>query len=159
MSNDLFSEFLDETMSYSSALFHRLPASWPTFADAQRRKIDRLLDATNVGPGTRLLEIGTGWGELCIRAAARGAVVRSVTLSDRQQWLARQRVAAAGVSDRVHIDLRDYRDLGGHYDAVISVEMVEAIGFHAWTDYFRTLSSCSTRRAARDPGHHHATRG
>jgi cyclopropane-fatty-acyl-phospholipid synthase len=144
LSNDLFGEFLDETMSYSSALFPSLPASWPSFADAQRRKIDRLLDATNVGPGTELLEIGTGWGELCIRAAARGANVRSVTLSERQQWLARQRVAAAGVSDRVHIDLRDYRDLGGNYDAVISVEMIEAIGFHAWTDYFRTLEQLLT---------------
>jgi cyclopropane-fatty-acyl-phospholipid synthase len=139
LSNDLFGEFLDETMTYSSALFDRLPASWPDLAEAQRRKIDRLLDAAGVGPGTRLLEIGTGWGELCIRAAARGADVRSLTLSDRQQWLARQRVAAAGLSDRVQVDLRDYRDVGGNYDAVISVEMIEAIGFHAWPDYFRTL--------------------
>ncbi|MGB6513145.1 MAG: class I SAM-dependent methyltransferase, partial [Mycobacterium sp.] len=69
----------------------------------------------------------------------RGADVRSLTLSDRQQWLARQRVAAAGLSDRVQVDLRDYRDVGGNYDAVISIEMIEAIGFHAWPDYFRTL--------------------
>ena len=97
LSNDLFGEFLDETMTYSSALFDRLPASWPDLAEAQRHKIDRLLDAAGVGPGTRLLEIGTGWGELCIRAAARGADVRSLTLSERQLWLARQRVAAAGL--------------------------------------------------------------
>jgi cyclopropane-fatty-acyl-phospholipid synthase len=139
LSNDLFAEFLDETMTYSSALFDRLPGSWPELADAQRRKIDRLLDAAEVGPGTRLLEIGTGWGELCIRAAARGAQVRSVTLSEHQQCLAKQRVAAAGLSDQVEVDLRDYRDVGGNYDAVISVEMIEAIGFQAWPDYFRTL--------------------
>jgi len=144
VSNDLFAEFLDETMTYSSALFAELPASWPELANAQRRKIDRLLDAAGVGPGTRLLEIGTGWGELSIRAAARGAHVRSVTLSERQLWLARQRVAAAGLSDRVEIELRDYRDIGGNYDAVISVEMIEAIGFDAWGDYFRTLERLLT---------------
>jgi cyclopropane fatty-acyl-phospholipid synthase-like methyltransferase/DUF1365 family protein len=144
LSNDLFGEFLDETMTYSSALFARMPATWPDLADAQRRKIDRLLDAAGVGPGTRLLEIGTGWGELCVRAAARGAEVRSLTLSERQLWLARQRVAAAGLSDRIQIDLRDYRDVGGNYDAVISVEMIEAIGFHAWPEYFRTIDQLLT---------------
>ncbi|HME14188.1 MAG TPA: class I SAM-dependent methyltransferase [Mycobacterium sp.] len=144
LSNDLFAEFLDETMTYSSALFDQLPASWPELAEAQRRKIDRLLDAAGVGPGTSLLEIGTGWGELVTRAAARGAHVRSITLSERQQWLARQRVAAAGLSDHAHIDLRDYRDVSGNYDAVISVEMMEAIGFEAWPDYFRTLERLLT---------------
>ena len=92
-----------------------------------------------VGPGSRVLEIGTGWGELCIRAAERGALVRSVTLSVEQQRLAQQRLAAAGLSDRVQIDLRDYRDVGGNYDAVISVEMIEAIGYHAWREYFQTF--------------------
>jgi cyclopropane-fatty-acyl-phospholipid synthase len=137
--SDLFSEFLDETMTYSSARFDRLPATWPDLADAQRRKIDGLLDAANVGPGSQVLEIGTGWGELAIRAAARGADVRSLTLSESQMRVARKRVAAAGLSDRVQIDLRDYRDVGGNYDAVISVEMIEAIGFHAWPEYFRTI--------------------
>ncbi len=144
VSSDLFAEFLDETMTYSGALFGRLPASWPDLAVAQRRKIDWLLDAAAVGPGTRLLEIGTGWGELCVRAAERGADVRSVTLSDRQLGLARQRVAAAGLSDRVQVDLRDYRDIGGNYDAVISVGMIEVIGFQAWPDYFRTLERLLT---------------
>ncbi|MBV8861002.1 MAG: class I SAM-dependent methyltransferase, partial [Mycobacterium sp.] len=63
---------------------------------------------------------------------------------NRQVWLARQRVAAAGLSDRVQVDLRDYRDVGGNYDAVISVEMIEAIGFHAWPDYFRTVERLLT---------------
>lgn len=142
LSNDLFAEFLDETMTYSSALFDALPASWPDLAAAQRRKIDRLLDLAGVGPGSRVLEIGTGWGELCIRAAARGARVRSVTLSVEQQRLARQRVAAAGLAPRVQIELCDYRDARpGHdpYDAILSVEMIEAVGYRSWPTYFATL--------------------
>jgi cyclopropane-fatty-acyl-phospholipid synthase len=139
LSNDFFAEFLDETMTYSSALFRRLPASWPDLADAQRHKIDRLLDAAGVRAGSQVLEIGTGWGELCLRAAQRGAQVRTVTLSARQQELARLRIAAAGLADRVRVDLCDYRDVDGCYDAVLSVEMIEAIGHHAWPDYFRTL--------------------
>jgi cyclopropane-fatty-acyl-phospholipid synthase len=139
LSNELFAEFLDETLTYSSALFDTLPATRAHLADAQRRKIDRLLDAARVGPDTRVLEIGTGWGELCIRAAARGAQVRSITLSAEQQRLARQRVAAAGLADRIDIELRDYRDVDGRYDAVLSVEMVEAVGYRFWPTYFRAL--------------------
>lgn len=139
LSNDLFAQFLDETMTYSSALFEELPAAWPNLAAAQRRKFDRLLDMAHVGPGTRVLEIGTGWGELCLRAAYRGALVRSVTLSVEQQQLARQRVAAAGLSDLVQIDLCDYRDVTGHYDALLSVEMIEAVGYRSWPTYFTAL--------------------
>ncbi|OMC42444.1 cyclopropane-fatty-acyl-phospholipid synthase [Mycobacterium sp. IS-2888] len=139
LSNDLFAAFLDETMTYSCALFPRLPASPGDLAAAQRRKIDRLLDMAEVGCGSRVLEIGTGWGELCIRAAARGAHVRSVTLSAEQQRLARYRVAAAGLSNSVEIDLCDYRDVDGCYDAVVSVEMIEAVGYHSWPRYFAAL--------------------
>jgi cyclopropane-fatty-acyl-phospholipid synthase len=91
-----------------------------------------------------VLEIGTGWGELCLRAAARGAHVRSVTLSAEQQRLARQRVAATGLANRVDIDLCDYRDVEGRYDAVISVEMMEAVGYEYWPTYFRTLDALVT---------------
>jgi cyclopropane-fatty-acyl-phospholipid synthase len=139
LSNDLFAEFLDETMTYSSALFDKWPASPADLPDAQRRKIDRLLDTARVGPGSRVLEIGTGWGELCLRAAARGAHVHSITLSAEQQRLARHRVAEAGLSDRVDIDLCDYRDVYGRYDAVLSVEMIEAVGYRFWPTYFQTL--------------------
>jgi cyclopropane-fatty-acyl-phospholipid synthase len=139
LSNDLFAQFLDETMTYSSALFDKRPACPADLPDAQRRKIDRLLDTARVGPGSRVLEIGTGWGELCLRAAARGAHVRSITLSAEQQRLARDRVAAAGLSDRVDIDLCDYRDVDGRYDAVLSVEMIEAVGYRFWPTYFQTL--------------------
>ena len=139
LSNDLFAEFLDETMTYSSALFDTMPASPADLLDAQRRKIDHLLDTARVGPGSRVLEIGTGWGELCLRAAARGAHVHSITLSAEQQHLARNRVAAAGLSDRVDIELCDYRDVYGRYDAVLSVEMIEAVGYRFWPTYFQTL--------------------
>ncbi|OBB30962.1 cyclopropane-fatty-acyl-phospholipid synthase [Mycolicibacterium peregrinum] len=144
LSNELFSEFLDETMTYSSALFAQLPGTTAALADAQHRKIDRLLNTAGVGPGSRVLEIGTGWGELCIRAAERGAQVHSITLSAEQQRLARERVAAAGLSDRVGIELRDYRDVEGCYDAVVSVEMIEAVGYQFWPTYFRALDRLVT---------------
>ncbi|MER7680156.1 cyclopropane-fatty-acyl-phospholipid synthase family protein [Streptomyces sp. NPDC096934] len=141
LSNDLFALFLDETLSYSAALFRGFPASWPLLASAQHRKIDRLLDLAEVGPGTRLLEIGTGWGELAIRAAARGAQVTSLTLSGEQRDLARRRVREAGLEDRVSIRLCDYREAEGTYDAVVSVEMVEAVGAEFWPVYFSTLDA------------------
>ncbi|MFF3849670.1 class I SAM-dependent methyltransferase [Streptomyces sp. NPDC002328] len=141
LSNDLFALFLDETLTYSAALFRGFPAAWDLLPAAQHRKIDRLLDLAKVGEGTRLLEIGTGWGELAIRAAVRGAHVTSLTLSREQRELARERAAAAGLADRVRIELRDYREARGTYDAVVSVEMVEAVGAEFWPDYFRALDA------------------
>ncbi|MER5890356.1 cyclopropane-fatty-acyl-phospholipid synthase family protein [Streptomyces sp. NPDC001941] len=140
LSNELFALFLDESMTYSSALFPRFPAAPADLPDAQHRKIDRLLDLAGVGPGTRVLEIGTGWGELAVRAAERGARVTTVTLSWEQLVLARERVARAGQHARVDVELCDYRDVRGHYDAVVSVEMIEAVGAEFWPDYFRALS-------------------
>ncbi|GAQ60451.1 SAM-dependent methyltransferase [Streptomyces scabiei] len=139
LSNDLFALFLDDTLTYSSALFRGFPATWDLLAAAQHRKIDRLLDLADVGAGTRLLEIGTGWGELALRAAVRGARVTSLTLSREQQALALERVRAAGLQDRVSIELCDYREARGQYDAVVSVEMIEAVGADFWPVYFRTL--------------------
>lgn len=141
LSNDLFALFLDESLTYSSALFETPQANWPDLPAAQHRKIDRLLDLCAAGPGTRLLEIGTGWGELALRAADRGALVHSVTLSAEQQALARERVRAAGHEPRVEIELCDYRHIKGRYDAVVSVEMIEAVGAEYWPTYFRTLDS------------------
>ncbi|WP_443047847.1 class I SAM-dependent methyltransferase [Streptomyces sp. H39-S7] len=147
LSNDLFSLFLDRTMTYSAALFppDGAPADAPSptgdepLTVAQHRKIDRLLDLAAVGPGTRLLEIGTGWGELALRAARRGAEVVTVTLSREQRELARMRIREAGYEDRVTVQLLDYRQIRGEYDAVVSVEMVEAVGAEFWPVYFRTL--------------------
>jgi cyclopropane-fatty-acyl-phospholipid synthase len=142
LSNDMFATFLDETMTYSAALFEgttAAPQRDGALVPSQHRKIDRLLDAARVGPGTRLLEIGTGWGELALRAAARGAQVHSVTISAEQASLARQRIAAAGLSDRVEVELVDYRQVTGTYDAIVSVEMIEAVGLDHVHEYFAAL--------------------
>ncbi len=135
LSNELFAAFLDETMTYSSALF----AEGDTLEEAQRRKIDRLLDLARVGPGDRVLEIGTGWGELAIRAAARGARVTSITISEEQRKLAIERVADAGYAASVDVELRDYREAAGSYDAIVSVEMIEAVGERYWPVFFASL--------------------
>ncbi len=144
LSNDLFALFLDETMTYSSAMFQAGPdgapvASGPLLAEAQQRKVDALLDLAAVGPGTRLLEIGTGWGELAIRAGQRGAHVLTVTISPEQRALAARRVAEAGLAGRVRVELRDYRELDGQFDAVCSAEMIEAVGERYWPVYFGVL--------------------
>ncbi|HEY1617196.1 MAG TPA: cyclopropane-fatty-acyl-phospholipid synthase family protein [Streptosporangiaceae bacterium] len=150
LSNEMFALFLDETMTYSAALFDsdagavRPPgagreAAASCLAQAQRRKIDRLLDAAGVGPGSRVLEIGSGWGELAIRAAARGARVRTITVAAEQRDLARKRVAQAGLTGQVTVELADYREITGEYDAIVSVEMIEAVAERYWPDYFRVL--------------------
>jgi cyclopropane-fatty-acyl-phospholipid synthase len=148
LANELFEAFLDPTLSYSSALFesahvdrgHHLQAAPPidtrrpgALEEGQVRKIERLLDET------RVLEIGTGWGALAIRAARRGAIVHSVTLSSEQKALADARIAAAGLSDRVEVELCDYRDVTGSFDAVLSVEMIEAVGHEYWPTYFEAI--------------------
>ncbi len=140
LSNDLFAKFLDPSMSYSSALFDpALPLAQQDLHEAQIRKVEAILDAADVGDGTRVLEIGTGWGELAIRAAARGATVTSVTLSAEQRDLALQRIAAAGYSDRVTVLLQDYRETIGQFDAIVSVEMIEAVGEEYWETYFQQI--------------------
>jgi cyclopropane-fatty-acyl-phospholipid synthase len=145
--DEMFRAFLDETMCYSSAIFPvdgdgSLIAAEDTLAQAQRKKIDRLLDLARVGSGSRVLEIGTGWGELAVRAAQRGALVHAVTNMTEHGAYARGRAAAAGVTDRVNVDVRDYRELSAGpegYDAILSVEMIEAVGRDYWPEYFRTL--------------------
>ena len=136
LSNDLFATFLDETMSYSSAWFG---SPEETLADAQRRKIDGILDMAGVRTGMHVLEIGTGWGGLATRAAERGARVTTLTISAEQARLAEDRIAKAGMADRVQVLLRDYREAQGSYDAVVSVEMIEAVGERYWPTYFAAL--------------------
>ena len=142
LSNELFAAFLDPGMTYSSALFdHRSPAAGQSLEEAQDRKVERILDLADVGPGTRVLEIGTGWATLAIAAARRGARVTGITLSTEQLELGRLRVAEAGLSDRVELRLQDYRNVTGTYDAIVSVEMIEAVGEDYWPVYFRTLEA------------------
>jgi len=141
LSNDLFEAFLDPTMSYSAAWFDESQSvvTATGLEEAQLRKIDGLLDYAGVGPGTRLLEIGTGWGGLAIRAAQRGAHVTTVTISAEQLAFASERVAHAGLSDRVDLLLQDYRQVEGEFDAIVSVEMIEAVGEAYWATYFTTI--------------------
>ncbi|MFE7810445.1 class I SAM-dependent methyltransferase [Streptomyces sp. NPDC057433] len=139
LSDDLSTLFLDDTLTYSSAVFRGFPASRDRLAAAQHRKIDRLLDLADVGEGTRLLEAGTGRGELALRAAARGARVTSLTLSREQRDLARERVRAAGLDARVRVELCDYREARGEYDAVVGVETTGAVGAESLPVYFRAL--------------------
>ncbi len=137
LSNDLFELFLDPTLTYSAAWFE--PGD--DLERAQRRKVDGVLDLARVGPGMHVLEIGTGWGELAMRAASeRGARVTTLTLSEQQKELADRRIVEAGLSDRVEVLLEDYRSHAaravGRYDAAVSVEMIEAVGERYWPDYF-----------------------
>ncbi|MET9421618.1 cyclopropane-fatty-acyl-phospholipid synthase family protein [Streptomyces sp. NPDC006540] len=137
--HELLSLFLDETLTYSCALFRGFPAEHQLLSAAQHRKIDRLLDLAHVGPSTQLLEMGSGRGELAVRAAGRGARVLTVTHSAEQQALAARRVRAAGVGDRVTVLLRDYRRVLGRYDAIVGVETVEAVGAGFWPEYLMML--------------------
>lgn len=141
LSNDLFAAFLDSTMTYSSAWFDDgEPVAGATrLEDAQLRKIDGILDLAGVRAGTRLLEIGSGWGSLAIRAAQRGAHVTTITLSHEQMRLACERVEAAGVAGLVEVRVQDYRAVDGRYDAIVSVEMIEAVGEAYWPAYFAAI--------------------
>lgn len=141
LSNEMFALFLDETMTYSSANFAGAYPGFDGLAAAQIRKVDGILDFAGVTAGTRLLEIGTGWGQLSLQAAQRGAQVHSITLSKEQKELAEKRIQAAGLSNQVTIELRDYRDITDTYDAVASVEMIEAVGEKYWQTYFDAIAS------------------
>ena len=138
LGNRLFATFLDPTMTYSCAVFDRPQMS---LEDAQLAKLERICERLELGPDDHLLEIGTGWGALAIHAAAtRGCRVTSTTISAAQHHLASRRVAEAGVADRVEILLSDYRDLRGSYTKLVSIEMIEAVGWQYFGEYFRACS-------------------
>ena len=137
LGNDFFAAFLDPSMTYSSAWFE----GGDGLEQAQQRKLDRLCRLLDLQPGQSLLEIGSGWGSMAIHAARNfGAMVATTTISAQQHELASARIAAAGLADRVEVMLRDYRDLQGSYDKLVSVEMVEAVGHHYLPTFFRRCS-------------------
>jgi cyclopropane-fatty-acyl-phospholipid synthase len=109
-------------------------------ASAQLHKVHLLLDRLDLNPGDRLLEIGCGWGTLAIEAARRGAHVTGLTLSTEQKTWADRRIAEEGLSDRIKIRLQDYRDVRERFDAVASVEMVEAVGQRWWGAYLEAIA-------------------
>jgi cyclopropane-fatty-acyl-phospholipid synthase len=141
--NDFFRLMLDETMMYSCAVFEPPGLS---LAEAQTAKLDRLCRALDLGPSDHVLEIGTGWGGFAIHAAAQyGCRVTTTTISPAQFELAKARVAAAGLADRVRLLLEDYRDLRGCYDKLVSIEMIEAIGHRQYDQFFRRAASLLPR--------------
>jgi len=139
LSDELFEQFLDPSMTYSSAWFERPEQS---LADAQKAKLRRLCRLVDLGPEDRLLEIGTGWGSLAITAAgAFGASVTTTTISRNQFRTAKARVAEAGLSDRIALLEKDYRDLGGTYDKLLSCEMIEAVGAKYLPEFLRQCAA------------------
>jgi cyclopropane-fatty-acyl-phospholipid synthase len=136
LGNDFFRLWLDPNMSYSSALW-RQPDE--TLEQAQVNKFDRIADLAGVGDGASVLEIGCGWGAQARMLAQRGAHVKGVTLSPSQLGFARELIASAGVRDRVSLCLEDYRDQAGQYDAIVSIEMAEAVGEEFLPGYFETI--------------------
>jgi cyclopropane-fatty-acyl-phospholipid synthase len=139
LGNDLFRLFLDPTMMYSSAIFERPDM---TLEEAQIARLDRICRKLDLRPGDHLLEIGTGWGAMAIHAAKHyGCRVTTTTLSERQRELAVERIAAAGLTDRVTVLLEDYRDLAGTYDKLVSIEMIEAVGHEFYDAYFSRCSA------------------
>lgn len=136
LSNDFYGLFLDPTMTYSSALFLEKTDS---LEKAQLQKIDRMLNLAGVKAGDSILEIGTGWGALALRAAERGCRVKTITLSEEQYTFAKEKFVHSGYAGAIDICLQDYRTLENQYDAVLSCEMVEAVGKEYLGDYFRII--------------------
>jgi cyclopropane-fatty-acyl-phospholipid synthase len=135
LGNELFSAFLDERMIYSCALF---PHPGASLEQAQLAKLERICAKLELGPDDHLLEIGTGWGGLAVHAAREhGCRVTTTTISREQHRLAGERVQAAGLGDRVTVLLEDYRDLRGSYSKLVSIEMIEAVGWQHLEEFFR----------------------
>ncbi len=136
LGNDFYSLWLDPGLTYSSALFDE---AGQCLEAAQAAKIDAMLDRLAVAPGDTVLEIGCGWGSFAEAAARRGLSVHAITLSAEQERAVADRIAAAGLTD-VKVSRTDYRDVTGHYDAVASIEMVEAVGQEYWPTYLAAIA-------------------
>ena len=138
LSNEFFQLWLDPTMTYSSGIYERPDA---TLEESSVAKLDRLARKLRLTADDHLLEIGAGWGSMAMHAAREyGCRVTTTTISKQQHALATQRVKDAGLQGRIEILLEDYRDLQGTYDKIVSIEMIEAIGWRQYPTYFGTLS-------------------
>jgi len=140
LGNDFYGLWLDDTMTYSSALYE---TGQESLEKAQTRKYASMVDQMGAQPGDHVLEIGCGWGGFAEYAAReRGLKVTGLTISKEQLNYARERIEKAGLSDRVQFKLQDYRDERGAYDGIASIEMFEAVGERYWPAYFDTLRKC-----------------
>jgi len=138
LGNEFFALWLDETMMYSSAIFERQDM---TLHQAQLARLDRICRSLQLNPGDHVIEIGTGWGGFALHAAQHyGCRVTTTTISGEQYEMARQRVAEAGLQGRITLLQKDFRDLDGRYDKLVSLEMIEAIGHDLLVPYFRKCS-------------------
>ena len=145
LGNEFFQRILDDTMMYSCAVFERPTDS---LAEASVHKLDRLANLLALAPGERVLEIGTGWGGFAVHAAKHyGCHVTTTTISRRQYEFAQRRVRNAGLEDRVTILADHYRDIGGTFDKIIAIEMIEAVD---WREYDNFFAHC--RRLLDDAG-------
>lgn len=139
LGNDFFQLFLDDTMAYSCGIFE---APESTLKEASLAKFDAVCRKLQLKPSDHLVEIGTGWGGLAIHAAKKyGCRVTTTTISKEQYAMAKDRVIAEGLSDRIELRLDDYRDLQGQYDKLVSIEMIEAVG-HQYLDTY--IAKCSS---------------
>jgi cyclopropane-fatty-acyl-phospholipid synthase len=136
LGNAFYRCWLDNGMSYSSAIYERADQ---TLEDAQEAKVRRVIELLTLHGGEHVLEIGCGWGALALRLAQSGTSVTGITLSSEQLAYAEERMAAEGCSDAVLLGLKDYRDVDGCYDRIVSIEMLEAVGEVYWPIFFRTL--------------------
>ena len=136
LGNDFYKLWLDETMTYSSAVFD---STGNSLEAAQRRKYAKVMDALELKSGDNILEIGSGWGGFAEEAAKKKATVKGITLSQEQLTYAQQRIAKAGLANRASFHFEDYRDTTGSYNGIASIEMIEAVGEPHWPVYFRTL--------------------
>jgi cyclopropane-fatty-acyl-phospholipid synthase len=138
LGNDLYRLFLDESLTYSSAIFLR-PGM--TLEEAQQEKLDRACRRLGLRAQHRVVEIGTGWGSFALHAASHyGCSVVTTTLAAEQHALASERAAAAGLSGRVEVVMQDYRELQGQFDRLVSIEMIEAVGWRHFDEYFAACS-------------------
>ena len=144
LSNDLFALMLDPTMAYSCAYFSEEDT---TLEQAQVAKFERIAFKLGLGPEDHVVEIGTGWGGFAINAAERhGCRVTTTTISEAQRSHAEKRVAEHGLADRVTVLGADYRDLDGRYDALVSIEMIEAVDWRHYDRFFATCARLLTDR-------------
>lgn len=140
LGNTFYAKWLDGSMTYSSGIYENEQAD---LATAQEAKYRRLAELVDIQPGDRVLEIGCGWGGFAEFVGRNyDATLTAITISKEQHDFARDRIARAGLSDRVNISLTDYRDLDQHFDKIVSIEMFEAVGEAYWPTFFKTLSNC-----------------
>ena len=138
LGNEFYALFLDETMTYSCGIFE---AKDSTLKDASEAKYDRICRKLRLQPGVHIVEIGTGWGGFAVYAAQNyGVRITTTTISDEQHRFAQNRINAAGLENQITLLKKDYRDLSGQFDRLVSIEMIEAVGHHFYNTFF---SKCS----------------